>query len=217
MTKTMIACAILTFGFCLATSPAFPGEPIPDAGKPSVQATPKEDTASAKEKKEQSPKPVGKEDKGESASNVEPGNGESPEKIKEDPDASPKPADPFAFGPVVEGEDFLPTSRAQVPAGIRVVAILHVKGKKPLAVLDIPGSHSGDLHYVREGDVIQIDAPAGANPQPRIKEAKSSPGGDSGTAVSRSTEHFYILISKISANQVEVAPRTRPQEARILR
>ena len=112
---------------------------------------------------------------------------------------------PFAIhGPADSSEEFVPASDDRIPPGIRVVAILIVKGREPLAVLSLPGSPH--FHFVTKGELIQVEdhAPSG---KPRGTDRQNVQGG---TPV-------YLLVRSVTAKQVEIAPRTRPQDARILR
>jgi len=55
------------------------------------------------------------------------------------------------------------------------------------------------LHFVRAGDVIQIDPVANAS------------------SASGQTAPLYLLIVSVTAEQIEIATRLRPQDARIYR
>ncbi len=105
--------------------------------------------------------------------------------------------DPFAMRGLAEGDGFVSAGPAAIPPGIRVVAILAVAGKPPVGALEIPGSTS--LHFVREGDVIQVD-------RPEESEAKDAVGSQ-----------LYLLVKSITKSQIEIAPRTRPHDVRIYR
>lgn len=105
--------------------------------------------------------------------------------------------DPFAMRGLAEGDGFVSAGPAAMPPGIRVVAILAVAGKPPVGALVIPGADT--LHFVCEGDVIQVEHPEGA----AVKGAADS--------------QLYLLVKSITHNQVELAPRTRPQDVRIYR
>jgi hypothetical protein len=107
------------------------------------------------------------------------------------------PGDPFAMRGTVDGDGFVSAGSAAIPTGIRVAGILVVANKKPVAALLIPGSQS--LHFVTEGEIIQVDRVALA-------------GNPAATGA-----QLYLLVKSITANQVEIAPRTRPQEVRIYR
>jgi hypothetical protein len=104
--------------------------------------------------------------------------------------------DPFAMRGLADGDGFVSAGPAAIPAGIRVAGILAVSGRSPVGALSIPGSKS--LHFVREGDVIQIDRSEGKT------------GGTAGT-------QLYLLVKTITLGQIEIAPRTRPQDVRIYR
>jgi hypothetical protein len=105
--------------------------------------------------------------------------------------------DPFAMRGVADGDGFVSAGPAAIPPGIRVVGILAIAGKSPIGALSIPGSPN--IHFVREGDVVQIDRPAG-----------------SATAGATDSQ-LYLLVKSITHGQVEIAPRTRPQDVRIYR
>ncbi len=113
----------------------------------------------------------------------------------EEPQA-PK-GDPFAMRGVADGDGFVSAAPAAVPPGIRVVAILAMVGRPSVGALAVPGSKN--LHFVREGDVIQVDRPAGS------------------ASASATESHLYLLIQSITPSQIEIAPRTRPQDVRIYR
>lgn len=105
--------------------------------------------------------------------------------------------DPFAMrGTGADGDAYIHAGLASIPPGIRVVAILSMEGKKNVGALSIPGSPH--LHFVREGEVIQLDT-AGAGP---------------GAA---SASQLYLLVKSITENEVEIAPQARPQDVRIYR
>lgn len=142
-------------------------------------------------------------------------------------------ADPFAYQVPADNESgFVSSARARIPNGIRIVAILQVEGKSPMAVLDIPHCSCGDLHYVRENDVIQLDGstndsatstqkpPAARRtvPTKQLTSPSTAQQTQAQQPVSSEPEgYYYLVIGKISANEVEIAPKMRPQEAIILR
>jgi hypothetical protein len=105
--------------------------------------------------------------------------------------------DPFAMRGVADGEGFVSAAPAAIPPGIRVAGILVVAGKPPVGALSIPGSKT--LHYVREGEVIEVDRPAGGEGQ------------------GMTASQLYLLVKSITPSQIEIAPRTRPQDVRIYR
>lgn len=115
------------------------------------------------------------------------------------------PGDPFALRGAESGESgFVSVAPASLPPGIRVVGILTPRQGGPVGVLDIPGAQS--LHFVREKDVIQFEASDGARAASRA-----------GASGSQSIGPIYLLVVSISENQVEIAPKARPQETRIYR
>lgn len=105
--------------------------------------------------------------------------------------------DPFAMRRLADGDGFVSARPAAIPPGIRVVGILSIVGKPSVGALAIPGSKS--LHFVQEGEIIQMDTPAGV-------DAKGATGSQ-----------LYLLVKSITASQIEIAPQTRPQDVRIYR
>lgn len=120
-------------------------------------------------------------------------------------DEAPPPGDPFAFrASGMEADGFVSVSSTALPPGIRIVAILMPRNGEAIGVLEIPGAKA--LHFVREGDVVQLESQPGARAAPRT--ATDSPGTATPT---------YLLIVSVSENQIEIAPRARPQDTRIYR
>ena len=118
------------------------------------------------------------------------------------PESGSKPpipdGDPFAMrGGVADSDGFLNVGPVAIPPGIRVVGILALADKAPVGALSIPGSKN--LHFVHEGDVIYVD---------------QSISGKVNTA---SDSQLYLLVKSITHSQIEIAPRTRPQDVRIYR
>ncbi|MDR1613910.1 MAG: hypothetical protein LBT97_14205 [Planctomycetota bacterium] len=136
-------------------------------------------------------------------------------------------ADPFAYRSPASGEgEFVPTSSAKVPRGIRILSIIHIRGGKPLAAMHIPQPTGGDLHFVSVGDVIQIDSQPHQQVTQRTQTqtAKGRRGRvtETGTQESIITtvtapDYFYLFVKNITRDFVEIAPRARPQDAVILR
>lgn len=135
----------------------------------------------------------------------------------------PELEDPFTLRiPDEESGGFVPAVDASIPSGIKIVSILFVRGQKPLAVIEIPGSSSEDFHFVREEDVIEIDAAIArsalsAKASKPSKNQKPQTANKSQEQQVNNSEPTYIKIVKISKNEVELAPLARPQDARILR
>jgi hypothetical protein len=128
-------------------------------------------------------------------------------------DNNEKEKDPFAFNlPDRSDSGFVPAHSRSIPAGIKVISILFVKGKKALAVLYIPGSSSEDLHFVHEGDVIPIED----NSPSKVKVTNKRKRNKNTASIAKARV-FYLSIIKISKNHVEISPQTRPQDARIIR
>lgn len=104
--------------------------------------------------------------------------------------------DPFAMQGDVNGDGYVNAGVAAIPSGIRVVAILSVEGKASVGALSIPGFKG--LHFVQEGDVIQLDT------------AGTSPGMPSAA-------QLYLLVKSITDNEIEIAPRAKPEDVRVYR
>lgn len=104
--------------------------------------------------------------------------------------------DPFAMQGDADGDGYVNAGVAAIPSGIRVVAILSVEGKSSVGALSIPGVKG--LHFVQEGEVIQLDPTASAPGMP------SSP-------------QLYLLVKSITDNEIEIAPRAKPEDVRVYR
>ncbi len=114
------------------------------------------------------------------------------------PGAAPTsaPANPFSYR-MPEESAFIASPNVSLPADIRLLGILVMKGGKPVAAIRLPDS--GQAAFVNEGSVMQV-LPAGR------------PAGPATPA-----EPLYIYVNRITADEVEVSPRTRPEDRRVLR
>ncbi|MDR2392248.1 MAG: hypothetical protein LBE84_11295 [Planctomycetota bacterium] len=145
--------------------------------------------------------------------------------VVQDPSEDEK--DPFAYRlPTSEEGEFIPTSRARVPRGVRILSIIHIRGAGPIAAIHVPHSTGGELHYVRAGDVIQIDSLPyqQVTQRTQTQTARGRRGRVTETETRESTttnvspaDYFYLLVKNIAKDFVEIAPRARPQDAVILR
>jgi hypothetical protein len=106
------------------------------------------------------------------------------------------PRDPFTYG-ASEDAGYVRVAHARIPSDIQLLGVIVMKDEEPIAAISVPGA-SGVL-FVNEGSVVQVVAPT-----------------PEGTDIYGS-EPLYIFINKITANEVEVSPRTRPEDKRILR
>jgi hypothetical protein len=104
--------------------------------------------------------------------------------------------DPFTYGGP-EDAGYVRVANARIPSDIQLLGVIVMKDEEPIAAISVPGA-SGVL-FVNEGSVVQVVAPT-----------------PEGTDIYGS-EPLYIFINKITANEVEVSPRTRPEDKRILR
>ena len=95
-----------------------------------------------------------------------------------------------------DGEGYVTAKLESIPSGIQVAGILTAEGRPSVGALLIPGSKS--LHFVQEGEIIQLDSTA------------SAPGTSFGSQV-------YLLVKTITDHQIEIAPQARPQDVRIYR
>ncbi len=105
-------------------------------------------------------------------------------------------SDPFSYRGS-ESAEYVSMPDARVPAGVRLLGVLVMEGGQPMAAIEVPGSE-GAL-FVQEESVVQV-LPAAS---------KTSDGNAS--------EPLYIQINRITPDEVEVSPRTRPEDRRILR
>jgi hypothetical protein len=122
-----------------------------------------------------------------------------PEAHDDDPSAvnTPRPGrDPFTYG-AREDAGYVSVANARIPSDIQLLGVIVMKGEKPIAAIRVPGAHG--VLFVSEGSVVQVAAP------PSEDKKKSA------------TEPVYIFINRITADEVEVSPRTRPEDKRILR
>ncbi len=120
---------------------------------------------------------------------------------------APARRDPFAFqAPAAGSGGLVAAPPGAVPAGIRVLGILAMDGQPPMAALALPGKEHPV--FVRENDVIQIDETPAAN---RPRRGAEDP------LAREESRQLYLLITRVTASEVELAPRTRPEEIRIYR
>jgi hypothetical protein len=113
-------------------------------------------------------------------------------------------ADPFSYNLPSDSRGFLPSLTGSVPAGIRVVGILCLSGKKPLAALQFPGYD--EPFYVNENDLIAVR-------EADIPSAGSTQGG----AKNNTNEIMYVQVGTIGRGQVELFPKANPSNIQILR
>jgi hypothetical protein len=120
---------------------------------------------------------------------------------EQEPSPAPVRRDPFAFqSPEAGTGGLVAAPPGAIPAGIRVLGILTVEGRDPMAVLLLPGKDAPV--FVRQNDVIQIDEP---------------PSRARAVSEAESNRQVYLLITRVSDQEVELAPRTRPEDIRIYR
>lgn len=112
--------------------------------------------------------------------------------------------DPFEMrAGAVDDQGFVSAGLVSLPPGIRVRGILAVRGREPIGAVEIPGMP--DIFFVRSGDVIQVDFPG--------DHGREAPGGRPAPA----GQPLYLLVQSVTADEIVLAPRTRPQDTRIYR
>ena len=105
--------------------------------------------------------------------------------------------DPFqSYAPRTDG-GFINSNSQTIPSGIKVLGILIVENKKPLAALQVP--NSDEPLYVRENDIVGVEVSA------KNQNNKST------------AEIIYLKIEKITSQQVIVTPKNNPKGKQILR
>ena len=123
------------------------------------------------------------------------------------PEAPPEAvagSSPFAYQLPADSRGFLPRDDVAMPRDIKVLAIIMVAGRPPLAALEVPGYD--EPFYVTEQDIVCINAP-----QPR--------SGTRGPADNGPVESglLYLEVGGITSQHVELFPRTNPTSIQILR
>jgi hypothetical protein len=123
------------------------------------------------------------------------------DKEKNTQDAEPakpdKPArDPFTYGGH-EDAGYVSVANTHIPGNIELLGVIVMKGEKPIAAIRVAGEDA--VVFITEGSVVQVVAPT-SDPKRKANQ-----------------EPIYIFINRITADEVEVSPRTRPEDRRILR
>ena len=122
-------------------------------------------------------------------------------------EADNAPINPFQYTLPIDSKGFLPTDQVFIPKGIKVLGILQVENKKPIAAVQIPSYD--DPFYVQEGDMISINIEV---PKPRSTAQKST------AAINQLTnEVYYLEIGAISSQDLEIYPKTNPSHIQIIR
>lgn len=112
--------------------------------------------------------------------------------------------DPFRYNVPEGSRGFLPSRSGSVPPGIRVVGILCLQGRKPLAALTVPGYE--EPVYVSEHDLIAIN-------RYDVTGVKQKDASEKTAAA----EVMYVQVGTITSGQVELFPKTNPGNVQILR
>lgn len=102
---------------------------------------------------------------------------------------------PFQYKVSNQESGFIPSSFTAIPSGIKVLAIIIVQNRKPLAVLETPGD--AETLYVRPDDIIGI------------KHQNTKTGNNS-------SDIIYIKIEEITNQQVFLYPQKNPENIQIL-
>lgn len=110
-----------------------------------------------------------------------------------------------------EGDSgFYPTKLVSLPPEIQLVGILMLKDREPIAAIRFPGTGKqlGEVHYVREGDDIEIPSsllrPAGRQPKAAAQAAELD-------------EIVYLKVRKITPQHVEVSSQSNMADRHFLR
>jgi hypothetical protein len=120
-------------------------------------------------------------------------------------------ADPFRYRVPEGSEGFVPSADVELPEGIRVLGILMMGSGHAIAALQLPGGD--EVLYVRENDDVQIRAAVRTAPAGRSAAGSPSPKPSSPTG----SGLFYLKISRITPQHVEVYPQHNPSNIQILR
>lgn len=105
---------------------------------------------------------------------------------------------------------FYPTKLVSLPPEIQLVGILMLKDRDAIAAIRFPGTGKqlGEVHYVREGDDIEIPAsllrPAGRQPKAAAQVAEID-------------EIVYLKVRKITPQHVEVSSQSNMADRHFLR
>jgi hypothetical protein len=118
-------------------------------------------------------------------------------------------ADPFRYRVPEGSEGFVPSPEVELPEGIRVLGILVMGSGHAIAALQLPGAE--EVFYVRENDDVQIRGSVRTAPAGRSTAGSPSPSSPTGSGL------FYLKISKITPQHVEVFPQHNPTNIQILR
>ncbi|MDO4584935.1 MAG: hypothetical protein Q4D62_12630 [Planctomycetia bacterium] len=121
----------------------------------------------------------------------------------------PLAADPFQYQQPASEGGFVPARLASLPPEIKLVGVLMLKDRPPIAAIRFPrggGNHLGEIHYVREGDDIEI-------PRNLIRDGRSrgvTPGEEDG-------EILFLKVQKITSQHVEVSSQSNLADRHYLR
>jgi hypothetical protein len=124
----------------------------------------------------------------------------------QDPNDRLPVANPFQYRIPPEANGFVSAPQVTIPAGIKLLAIMVVENREPLAVLQVPGMV--DVLYIEAGDIIGVETP--------VKNSQRTTGTSSGRLA---TENglVYLKIEEITSQQVVLHPQENPAGRRILR
>lgn len=120
----------------------------------------------------------------------------------------PLAADPFQYQQPESNGGFVPARLASLPPEIKLVGVLMLKDRPPIAAIRFPrgsGNHLGEIHYVREGDDIEI-------PRNLVRDTRSrAPAGE------EDGEILFLKVQKITSQHVEVSSQSNLADRHYLR
>lgn len=107
-------------------------------------------------------------------------------------------------------DGFYPTKLVSLPPEIQLVGILILQEREPIAAIRFPGAGKqlGEVHYVREGDDIEIPS---SLLRPAGRPAKA------GAQVAEIDEIIYLKVRKITSRHVEVSSQSNMADRHFLR
>ncbi|MDO4569692.1 MAG: hypothetical protein Q4D38_04855 [Planctomycetia bacterium] len=124
------------------------------------------------------------------------------------PAAAPLAADPFQYQRPSDNSEFVPARLASLPPEIKLVGVLMLEGREPIAAIRFPnagGNHVGEVHYVREGEDIEIPRAL-----LRTNRSRTAPVEDEG-------EILFLKVQKITSQHVEVRSQSNLADKHYLR
>ncbi|MDO4549995.1 MAG: hypothetical protein Q4C96_01945 [Planctomycetia bacterium] len=116
-------------------------------------------------------------------------------------------ADPFQYQTPENNAGFVPARMVSLPPEIKLVGVLMLKNRPALAAVQFPGTGNrpGEIHYVQEGDDIEI-------PRYLLQNSKRR-----GTTQEETAEILFLKVQKITSQHVEVSSQSNLEDRHYLR